>query len=80
MSSALSEEGSSREWREIRARILADSPLCHHCGTAPADTVDHLISRAHGGTDAPENLVPACGPCNYSRGKGEPNALPSRPW
>lgn len=29
--------------------------------------IDHIIPRAHGGTDDPGNLTPACGRCNWSK-------------
>ncbi|WP_194905013.1 HNH endonuclease [Catenulispora rubra] len=77
--SALTPSGSTPAWRRIRATVLAASPLCHWCG-APADCVDHLIARARGGTDDPENLVSSCTPCNLARGDGGPNAPPSRAW
>ena len=42
---------------------------CHYCGSPHALTADHIVPRAHGGTDEASNLVPACAPCNTSRGK-----------
>lgn len=30
-------------------------------------TVDHVEQLAHGGSNHPDNLVPACGPCNSDR-------------
>lgn len=56
--------GYTRQWRR-KARRLYDQP-CHWCG-APADTADHLTPKAKGGTDHPDNLVPACRSCNSSR-------------
>jgi 5-methylcytosine-specific restriction endonuclease McrA len=32
-----------------------------------ANTVDHIIPVAKGGTDDPENLVAACRKCNFSK-------------
>ena len=55
------------EYRANRLKILEGNPPCHWCG-APADTADHLTPRAHGGSHGLDNLVPSCGPCNYSRG------------
>lgn len=51
---------------------------CIHCG-APlvvrADgepisraTIEHLVPRAHGGTDALDNLALACARCNHGKG------------
>ena len=32
-----------------------------------ANTVDHIVPVAKGGTDDPENLVAACRKCNFSK-------------
>jgi hypothetical protein len=34
------------------------------CG-AFATTVQHVVQRRHGGSDDPDNLIPACTACNY---------------
>lgn len=39
---------------------------CAYCG-APAEQIDHIIPRSRGGTDALENLAPACAACNLSK-------------
>lgn len=52
--------------RERRA-LLADDPPCWRCG-APATTADHIVPRAHGGTNDRDNLRPACLRCNASTG------------
>lgn len=51
-----------------RKIVLAGSPTCHWCNKAPATTADHLTEKDLGGDDSLENLVPACRPCNSSRG------------
>ncbi|WP_366484834.1 HNH endonuclease signature motif containing protein [uncultured Arthrobacter sp.] len=51
--------GSSRQWRELRARILKASDVCHICGRPGADAVDHIVPLARGGTNDPRNLAPA---------------------
>jgi 5-methylcytosine-specific restriction endonuclease McrA len=82
VSSALGPDGSSRRWRKVRAEVLErDRHTCHWCGGS-ADTVDHLIPRLFGGTDALDNLVAACGRCNTRRGTGlgRDQAEPSRDW
>jgi len=60
---------SSRPWRRMRLRILIrDRYRCHWCG-ARANSVDHLVPRALGGSDwDPQNLVACCTPCNSKRG------------
>ena len=55
-----------------RRAILQDNPTCHWCG-APATEADHLIEHDRGGTDTPDNLVPACKPCNSRRGNAYKN-------
>ncbi len=60
--------GSTRQWRKTRARVLArDRQTCRYCG-APADTVDHVDPVANGGTDDDTNLAAACEPCNRAKG------------
>jgi 5-methylcytosine-specific restriction endonuclease McrA len=62
--------GSTRQWRKLRALVLArDGYICHWC-TGPATHVDHLTPVARGGTDHPSNLVAACADCNLRRGAG----------
>lgn len=36
-------------------------------GPEETPTLDHLVPRAHGGGDDPENLLPACWSCNSRR-------------
>lgn len=45
---------------------IRDSGSCVYCA-APATTVDHVVPLARGGREHPDNLVPACGPCNFSK-------------
>jgi 5-methylcytosine-specific restriction endonuclease McrA len=60
-------ESNSTQWKKIRRRILArDGFVCQWCGLE-ADTVDHIVPVAKGGTDHDENLVAACRRCNYSK-------------
>jgi 5-methylcytosine-specific restriction endonuclease McrA len=47
-------------WSALRRTILQrDRWTCQVCG-APADSVDHIIPRARGGTDDPSNLRACC--------------------
>ncbi len=50
------------ELREIR-----NSGPCTYCGEASTET-DHIWPLSRGGPDSPENVVPACGRCNRSKG------------
>ncbi|MFD1505268.1 HNH endonuclease [Georgenia yuyongxinii] len=51
-------------WQAIRLRILQrDGYTCAYCGRE-ADTVDHIVAKANGGTDDESNLIAACRTCN----------------
>jgi hypothetical protein len=39
---------------------------CYYCGL-PAVVLDHVRSLRDGGTDDPENLIPACWRCNCAK-------------
>jgi 5-methylcytosine-specific restriction endonuclease McrA len=82
MTSALRPGGSTNKWRQLRVQILArDNSICWLCGGAGADSVDHLIARDDGGTDAADNLRAAHVGCNARRGKATiPTVTPSRVW
>ena len=56
------------EFIRNRKALLADNPLCHWCGKAPATEADHLIESDREGDDTLDNLVPSCKPCNSRRG------------
>jgi 5-methylcytosine-specific restriction endonuclease McrA len=62
--------GSRYGYRHVKLRKAAlerDGYRCVYCGK-PADTVDHLIEVARGGTDTLDNYVAACKRCNSRRG------------
>lgn len=66
------QRGYGSKWDAIRARILKrDNHLCQNClrnGRAvEARTVDHIIPKAHGGTDADSNLQSLCWPCHKAK-------------
>jgi 5-methylcytosine-specific restriction endonuclease McrA len=71
MASALKDNGSTSQWRKIRALILArDGHTCQQCG-GEGNTVDHIIPRhafGEGNADRAENLQTLCAKCNYSKG------------
>jgi len=54
--------------QEVIARY---GPGCHYC-PAPATTVDHVLARSRGGSNAITNLRPACQPCNSAKADGPP--------
>ncbi|MCX4400643.1 HNH endonuclease [Streptomyces sp. NBC_01764] len=60
--------GYNTQYAKARAAILAAQPVCSICNARPATTADHIIPLSKGGTNDIENLRPACGRCNSSRG------------
>lgn len=83
--------GRSRRYRRNTARMLADGgDTCAWCWHLGAESGDHIIPIAHGGTDDIENLAPihfnpcpVCGQrCNQARGtRPFPTLSPrSRAW
>jgi HNH endonuclease len=61
--------------KKLRFMILKrDHYRCQLCGTAASDSpdvrlhVDHILSRAYGGTNEPRNLHTLCADCNEGKG------------
>lgn len=56
-------------------------PECEYCHQVINDvdelTIDHTIPRAHGGTDAIENLQPMHAKCNSAKGCSLPESAPT---
>lgn len=47
-----------RNWAALREQILErDHYTCYLCGKPGADTVDHILAQANGGTNHPSNLA-----------------------
>jgi 5-methylcytosine-specific restriction endonuclease McrA len=60
--------GLGARYQRRRPYILArDGYVCGLCGGLGADTVDHIVPRALGGTDDDANLRAAHGRCNSGR-------------
>jgi 5-methylcytosine-specific restriction endonuclease McrA len=71
----------SAQWARKRARrrgashepysradiFAAYGGSCAYCGD-PAEHLDHVKAISRGGADAAHNLLPACAPCNLSKG------------
>lgn len=52
------------EWEKTRRFVLdRDGWVCAYC-SRDADTVDHVVPKAKGGTDDVSNLLAACRECN----------------
>ena len=52
------------QWSTI---VKAHDDLCHYCD-APAKHLDHVHPISRGGQHTASNVVPACTPCNLSKG------------
>ena len=63
-------EGSSRQtssqaWRILRKQIIQrDGAICQMCGAPDSVQVDHILNKARGGTDDPDNLQILCDTCH----------------
>ena len=49
-----------------RAVFARDGSQCQYCGS-DAESIDHVVPRAKGGTHTWENVVAACRPCNVRK-------------
>lgn len=47
--------------------FLRDEFSCQYCGARGQMTFDHVVPRAQGGLTTWENVVAACGPCNFTK-------------
>jgi 5-methylcytosine-specific restriction endonuclease McrA len=63
----MANEYNTKKYKQARAELLADNPLCHWCKKAPATELDHLIETDKGGS-IDDGYVAACKPCNSRRG------------
>jgi len=75
--------GYGRVWQGYRrAALERDSFLCVTCGRdgriVAATEVDHVVPRAWGGTDAPENLQSLCGACHRRKTASEGHVSAAR--
>jgi len=77
------ERGYTAAWAARSKRFRQQHPICgeRHDGTmdtvhsecaaagltTPAQCVDHIVSKANGGTDDEENLMSACTRCNVAK-------------
>ena len=67
--------GSTRQWRNTRARVLArDRWTCQLCG-AVAHHVDHITPVLFGGSDDESNLQAFCADCNLAKGANPHSGL-----
>jgi hypothetical protein len=54
-------------YKQARAELLRDQPICHWCKRNPATELDHLVESDKGGT-IEDGYVASCKPCNSARG------------
>jgi hypothetical protein len=65
-----SKQRNQKEFKHNRLKVLDNgNAVCHWCGVNQATEADHLEPTDNGGTNAIDNLVPACKPCNARRGQ-----------
>ncbi len=58
-----------------RTAVFArDSHRCQYC-RAPADSLDHVVPKARGGTNTWENVVACCRRCNVRKGSLLPHQV-----
>lgn len=79
------ERGYGADWDKARKRILErDCGLCQACakqGVARlARDVDHIVSKAEGGTDLDSNLQCLCAECHAAKSKLEAQRGVKRGW
>lgn len=57
---------TKQEWQMV---LEAYGNKCVYCGSSGTKlTIDHVVPVSKGGKHEKDNIVPACGPCNSSRG------------
>lgn len=71
--------GYGYRWRKLRYAVLAREPLCRACDalglTVPATDIDHVLSKAGGGSDELSNLMPLCHSCHSRKTTAEDGGL-----
>lgn len=67
--------GYDRAWRKLRERILARDPVCRSCDKRPSSEVDHIVPKAEGGSDHPDNLQGLCKSCHSRKTVQEDGGL-----
>lgn len=65
----------TRRLQKIRLKLIRIAPFCSYCNiriTFQTSTLDHIISKARGGTNAQTNLTLCCISCNHAKGNRTP--------
>jgi hypothetical protein len=63
---------TEKDWQELVRRYRG---RCAYCGCAAKLTVDHRQSLRRGGSNSANNILPACGWCNRSKGARDEKAF-----
>lgn len=50
-----------------KALFARDGHQCAYCEEGSAETIDHVVPRAHGGKHEWTNVVSSCAPCNHRK-------------
>jgi 5-methylcytosine-specific restriction endonuclease McrA len=70
---------TTEQWKAI---LAAYRHRCAYCGKKESKkrplTQDHVIPVSRGGGTTPDNIVPACTPCNSRKRDGPPLSLPHK--
>lgn len=64
---------NSSRWQKLRARVLAEQPLCAMCDQ-PANVVDH--ANGNPGDNSRRNLTALCEPCHNHKTQRQRAGLP----
>lgn len=71
----LAKRRKAARWSRLRQLLWQDTNgVCPYCGRHTPEehrTIEHLIPRAHGGSNHWRNLMAACSSCNHSK----PNSM-----
>lgn len=57
-----------KEWDSVVASFFGN---CAYCNATRGFIIEHVIPLSRGGTHSVDNVVPACAPCNASKGASE---------
>ena len=53
--------------RRLRAELLRDNPNCYICDRPNANSMDHVVPVAKGGSTTLTNTIPLCKQCNDAK-------------
>jgi len=68
-------EVALKDWEDI---VSMFDGRCAYCGVKDRMTIEHVIPFCKGGRHEADNVVPACGSCNFVKGKNGPLSMVNR--